>query len=302
MERLWVEKYRPKKIKGIVGNEVLKTKFQKFIDDGEIPNILLYGSAGTGKTTISKILLKSLDCEYLYVDGSNDTGVNVMREKIGTFCGSVGFASLKIVFIDEADYLSLASQACLRRLIEDSSDTTRFIFACNYPEKFIDAVLSRFQMFEVKPPKIEDLIERAYLILRKENITEYNDDDVQDLVKNCYPDLRKMIHTLQMNCIGSKLDLSVGGVFSETYKSELIKMLKNKCSFESIRQFVNDQSGIDYEIMYKILYDSIDEYVTNSSKRLQIRLYIGDYLYRHSIILDKEINFMCLIDKILATI
>jgi len=300
LEKIWVEKYRPKKIKAVVGNEQLKKTFEKYIEKDEIPNLMLYGPPGTGKTTISKILIKTLNCEYLYINGSDENGIDVIRNKIGTFVSSVTFdKKFKIVFIDESDYISLNAQSVLRNLIESSSDTARFIFTCNYPEKLMEPLRSRFQMFEVKPPDIEMLEERAKLILGKEEI-QFNDKDVKTIVKNSYPDIRKLIQSLQQNSLDGKLELGVGGIVSDTYKSELIDMLKKKSSFENIRQLLVNVNAIEFTTLYKLLFESVDEYAKKN--KVQILLDISEHMYRDSFCVDKEINLSACILKILKSL
>lgn len=300
LEKIWVEKYRPKKIKAVVGNEQLKKTFEKYLEKGEIPNVLLYGPPGTGKTTISKILIKTLDCEYLFLNGSDENGIDVIRNKIGTFVSSVTFdKKFKIVFIDESDYISLNAQSVLRNLIESSSDTARFIFTCNYPEKLMEPLRSRFQMFEVKPPELESLEDRAKLILDKEEV-KYNDKDIKTIVKNCYPDIRKLIQTLQQNNLDGELSLKVGGIVSDTYKSELIDMLKKKDSFEHIRGLLVNVNAIEFTTLYKLLFESVDEYAKKN--KVQILLDISEHMYRDSFVVDKEINLSACILKILKSL
>lgn len=300
LEKIWVEKYRPKKIKAVVGNEQLKKTFEKYLEKGEIPNVLLYGPPGTGKTTISKILIKTLDCEYLFLNGSDENGIDVIRNKIGTFVSSVTFdKKFKIVFIDESDYISLNAQSVLRNLIESSSDTARFIFTCNYPEKLMEPLRSRFQMFEVKPPELESLEDRAKLILDKEEV-KYNDKDIKTIVKNCYPDIRKLIQTLQQNNLDGELSLKVGGIVSDTYKSELIDMLKKKDSFEHIRGLLVNVNAIEFTTLYKLLFESVDEY--SKKNKVQILLDISEHMYRDSFVVDKEINLSACILKILKSL
>lgn len=296
MENIWVEKYRPKKFKGIVGNEHLKKTLEKFEEKGEIPNLLLYGPPGTGKTTIAKIIGNTFDCEKLNINGSDENGIDVIRNKIGTFAASVGFQKFKLVFIDEADYISQNAQAALRNLIESNSESTRFIFTCNYPDKLIDPLISRFQTIEIRPNDPEEMFKRACLILQKEEI-EYSDEDVKSIVNLSKPDMRRMIQLLQQNSITGKLELGSGGVMNDSYILEIIELLKNKQSFETIRKVLTNVPVLNYILLYKTLFDSVEAFCKKGAD--QVRLDIAEYLYRDAFVVDKEINLSALIIKIL---
>lgn len=296
IEHIWVEKYRPKKFKGVVGNEQLKKMLDKFEEKGEIPNLLLYGPPGTGKTTIAKIIIKTFDCEYLFINGSDENGIDTIRNKIGTFASSVGFSKFKIVFIDESDYISQSAQAALRNLIETNSDTTRFLFTCNYPEKLIEPLISRFQVIEIRPNNPDEMLKRAKLILEKEQI-EYNEEDVKSIVQLSKPDMRRMIQLLQQNSLDGKLELGSGGVMNDSYILEIIDGLKKKRSFEDIRQILVNVPVLNYTLLYKILFDSVETFTSKGAD--QIRLDVAEYLYRDAFVVDKEINLSALIIKIL---
>lgn len=209
------------------------------------------------------------------------------------------FITEKEILTHNCDYVSLNAQSVLRNLIESSSDTARFIFTCNYPEKLMEPLRSRFQMFEVKPPELESLEDRAKLILDKEEV-KYNDKDIKTIVKNCYPDIRKLIQTLQQNNLDGELSLKVGGIVSDTYKSELIDMLKKKDSFEHIRGLLVNVNAIEFTTLYKLLFESVDEYAKKN--KVQILLDISEHMYRDSFVVDKEINLSACILKILKSL
>ena len=300
MEQIWVEKYRPKKIKHLIGNKNLKDRLELYIEKGEIPNLLLYGPAGTGKSTIAKILLKELNCEYLFIDGSKDNSVEIVRNKVGTFISSVSFSDLNIVFYEESDKLSIASQSVLRDMTESFTEHSRFIFTCNFPNNFIEPLLSRFSggTFEIKPPELGGIEKRAKGILEKEGI-EYEEQDVKDLVKVCYPDIRKTIHTLQKFSITGKLVMEKSEILSDSYKSELISLIKKNKPFNDIRQLIINSSYIDYNLAFKMIFDSVDEYCNNEDNKSKMLLDISEHLYRDAFVLDKEINLSACILKIL---
>ena len=163
---LWVEKYRPTTLEGYVGNEVIKNKIEDYLKQGSIQNLLLHGVAGTGKTTLAKLLVKNIDCDYLYINASDERGIDTIREKIQPFTLSMGFNDVKIVILDEADYLTPQAQATLRHTIEACSATTRFILTCNYLERIISPLPSRFQTFEITPPSKTEVNNKCKSILR----------------------------------------------------------------------------------------------------------------------------------------
>ncbi len=167
---LWVEKYRPQTLEGYVGNEVIKNKIEDYLKQGSIQNLLLHGVAGTGKTTLAKLLVKNIDCDYLYINASDERGIDTIREKIIPFASSMSFNDVKIVILDEADYITPQAQATLRNTIESCSKTTRFILTCNYLERIISPLQSRCQTFEITPPSKGDVWNKCENILHNENV------------------------------------------------------------------------------------------------------------------------------------
>lgn len=296
IEKLWVEKYEPKQIKHVLGNKELLSKIQKYIDDGDIPNLMFWGSSGTGKGTITKILINNLDCEVMKINGSDDNGVDMVRERIGTFVSSVSFKKFRIVVIDEFDYFTQNAQAVLRNMIESAYSNARFIVTLNYPNKIIEPLHSRFQAWEVKPIKSDSIRKRMCGILEREKI-EYDEQDVVNIIKTCYPDVRKTIQMIQQFSIDGKLIVGERELINDDYKLKLIKMLKERENFDKIREFIINNSTIDYTVIYKMLFDSVDEYCDNDNKS-DILLDIAEHLYRDKDVVDKEINLSACIIKI----
>ena len=175
---LWVEKYRPQDLLTYVGNEHLKNKVERFINDGNVPHLLLYGKAGGGKTTLAKLIVNNVDCDYIYVNASDERKLELIRDRLKTFASSVGFKPMKIVILDEADYLNHLTQPALRNLMETFSSHCRFILTCNYVEKIIDPLRSRCQEYKIEPPSKKEVALHAKMILEKENISF----DLDDLV------------------------------------------------------------------------------------------------------------------------
>ncbi len=191
---LWVEKYRPTDLSTYVGNEHLKEKVKVYLESEDVPHLLLYGKAGTGKTTLAKIVVNNIDCDYMYINASDENKVDDVRNKIKTFASSVGFKSLKVIILDECDYLTPNAQAALRNLMETFSKHCRFILTCNYVERIIDPIQSRCQSYKVVPPKRVDVARHLVHILKQESV-EYELDDIRLVTDASYPDIRRVINS-----------------------------------------------------------------------------------------------------------
>ena len=208
---LWVEKYRPKDLSTYVGNEHLKEKVKVYLESEDVPHLLLYGRAGTGKTTLAKIITKNIDCDYMYINASDENKVDDVRNKIKTFASSVGFKSLKVIILDECDYLTPNAQAALRNLMETFSRHCRFILTCNYVERIIDPIQSRCQSYKVVPPSKKEVAQQLVYILNQENCT-YELDDIALIVTAGYPDIRRVINSAQRQIVDSKLKIDTSSI------------------------------------------------------------------------------------------
>tara|TARA_R110000850_G_scaffold221004_2_gene346706 strand:- start:135 stop:1046 length:912 start_codon:yes stop_codon:yes gene_type:complete len=296
---IWTEKHRPKDLKNYVGNEHLRSKFEGYISSSDIPHLLLYGKAGTGKTTLAKIIVKNVSSDHLYINASDERNIDTVRDKIKTFASSVGFNPLKIVILDEADYLTPVSQAALRNIMETFSQHTRFILTCNYVERIIDPIQSRCQAYNVKPPSKKEVASHLYNILQTEGV-QCKVDDVAVLVNMGYPDIRQVINSAQRQTVGGKIKIDASSVIEQSYKQQLVEHLSKKSSLRSIRQLVADNHVQDYNELIKFLYDELDNYAPSGSEP-QIILHLSEAQYRDVHAVDKEINFMALIVNILKT-
>jgi DNA polymerase III delta prime subunit len=299
---LFVEKYRSKTLDEYVGNEQLKQIVEKYINNNDLQNLLLYGTPGTGKTTLAKLIVNNFDCDYLYLNASDERGIDTIRDKVQGFASSASFKPIKIIILDEADFLTIQAQASLRNIIETFSRTTRFILTCNYLERIIDPLQSRCQVLKITPPSKKEVAKHTASILDKEEIN-YELEDLVLIVNKHYPDVRKILNTCQVNTVDSTLKVDKT-VLTGGYKDALLKELKSpsKDSFKNIRQILADSNLDDFEDVYRFLYDSLDEYGKNDLAKAMIVIEIENYMYHANFRIDKEINVMALLASILKTI
>ena len=293
---LWVEKYRPTDLSTYVGNEHLKDKVKIYLENGDVPHLLLYGRAGTGKTTLAKIIVKNIDCDYLYVNASDENKIDDVRNKIKTFAASVGFRNLKIIILDEADFLTPNAQAALRNLMETFSKHCRFILTCNYVERIIDPIQSRCQSYKVVPPSKKEVAQQLVDILDDERCT-YELDDIALIVNAGYPDIRRVINSAQRQVVDGKLTIDTSSVIQNNYKLQLLEMLSNGSKLSDIRQLIADNSISDYSEIYRLLYDEVETY--GKGKVAECILNIAEAQYQDVNVVDKEINFMSLIIRLI---
>ena len=292
---LWVEKYRPTNLDTYIGNEHLKSKVGIYLESEDVPHLLLYGKAGTGKTTLAKIITSNIDCDYMYINASDENNVDNVRTKIKNFASSVGFKSLKVIILDEADFLTPNAQAALRNLMETFSKHCRFILTCNYVERIIDPIQSRCQSYKVVPPSRKEVAMHMKVILEKESIG-FALDDVALIVNAGYPDIRRVINSAQRQVVDGKLKIDTSSVIQNNYKLQLIDKLSSGAKLNDIRQLIADNSVSDYSELYRLLYDDIETY--GKGKEAECILAIAEAQYQDVNVVDKEINFMSTIVKI----
>ena len=297
---LWVEKYRPQDLSTYVGNENLKTKVERFLDDGNVPHLLLYGRAGGGKTTLAKIIVNHVDCDYLYINASDERNIDLVRDKLKTFASSVGFKPMKVVILDEADYLNVNSaQPALRNLMETFSAHCRFILTCNYVEKIIDPIQSRCQTYKIVPPSKKEVALHSKTILEKEEIS-FDLDDLALVVTAGYPDMRKVINELQRMSIDGKLSVDKDGMIHNEFKLQFLDAIRNKESLGTIRKMVADSNFTEYTELYRLLYDEVESF--GVEKMPEIIADISKGSYQDVLVVDKEINFIATVSQILGRI
>ena len=293
---LWVEKYRPMDLSTYVGNEHLKEKVKVYLESEDVPHLLLFGKAGTGKTTLAKIVVNNIDCDYMYINASDENKVDDVRNKIKTFASSVGFKSLKVIILDECDYLTPNAQAALRNLMETFSKHCRFILTCNYVERIIDPIQSRCQSYKVVPPSKKEVAQQMVNILKEENCT-FELDDIALIVNAGYPDIRRVINSAQRQIVDGKLKIDTSSVIQNNYKLQLLEMLSNGVKLNDIRQLIADNSISDYSELYRLLYDEVDNY--GNGKQAECIMNIAEAQYQDVHVVDKEINFMSLIIRLI---
>lgn len=300
---LWVEKYRPDTLEGYVGNEHILQKVKIYIENEDVPHLLLYGQAGTGKTTLAKIITNQIDCDVMYINASDENNVDTVRDKIRGFASSMGFRKWKVIILDESDYLTPNAQAALRNLMETFSKTTRFILTCNYVEKIIDPIQSRCQTFGITPPSKKEVAMRLKDILDGEGV-QYEMSDLAILVNSGYPDIRRVLNAGQRQVIGGKLEIDKASTIQANYMDEVLTVLKSddnlKDTFRNVRQIIADSKVKDFTPFYRFLYDNVDEYA--SGKAGNIILKIAEAQYQDASVVDKEINVMAMMLQILIDI
>ena len=292
---LWVEKYRPTTLKGYVGNEVIKNKIEDYLKQGSIQNLLLHGVAGTGKTTLAKLLVKNIDCDYLYINASDERGIDTIREKIQPFALSMGFNDVKIVILDEADYLTPQAQATLRHTIETCSATTRFILTCNYLERIISPLQSRCQTFEITPPSKGDVFDTLKNILANEGI-ETSESTSMKVIDTHYPDIRKIINTLQGSIVNGQIKIDDNSLKNTQLGDKIVDALEKKLKLSVIRQMLADSGAREFDGLFKVLYDNVSKYTDREGEAILI---IAKYQYEYTFVLEKEICIAAMLNKLL---
>ena len=299
---LWVEKYRPLTLDTYIGNDHLKSKVRVYLESGDLPHLLFFGKAGTGKTTLAKILVKNIECDYLYINASDENSVDTVRNKVRQFASTVGFKDLKIIILDECDYITPNAQAALRNLMEPFSKHCRFILTCNYVERIIDPIQSRCQIFEIIPPSKVEVAQRLNQVLEEEEIN-YELQDLKILIDSNYPDIRRTINSAQRNVVNLQLKLDTNSIIQNDYKLKLLEILKTqdkKNAFKNIRQLVADSQIRDFADLFRLLYDEVDSY--GKGHVAECILVIAKYELSDSQVVDKEINAMAMVIELLGVI
>ena len=302
-EYLWVEKYRPRKIDSCILSKELKSFFKTIIKKGDIQNMLLSGTAGTGKTTVARALCEELDSDYIVINGSEESGIDVLRTKIKQFASTVSFTgNTKVVILDEADYLNPNStQPALRGFIEEFSNNCRFIFTCNFKNRIIQPLHSRCSSIDFKIPKDEKpkiaagFFKRVLDILTQENIP-YNEKVIAKVVEKYFPDYRRTLNELQRYSHSGSIDEGILTNLVEVNANELVDSLKEK-DWKRMRMWVVNNLDNDPQTLFRMIFDTIMP-LTNQVP--QLVLTIADYQYKAAFVSDQEINLVACLTEIMA--
>jgi DNA polymerase III delta prime subunit len=303
---LWVEAYRPQTISDCILPERLKKPFQEYVNQKNIPNLILSGGAGVGKTTVAKALCEEVGCDYMVINGSDESGIDVFRNKIKTYASSMSFSGgRKVIIIDEADYLNPNStQPALRNAIEEFSDNCSFIFTCNFKQRIIDPLHSRCAVIDFvlkgneKTQMAGQFFKRLQSILKNENV-EYEDKVLVELVKKHFPDFRRTINELQRYSKFGKIDINILTQLGDVAIGEIVKFLKDK-DFRSIRTWVAS-NDVDPTTLYRKLYDALYD-VLQPQSIPQAVIILADYQYKQAFVADQEINTVACLTELMVSV
>ena len=304
---LWVEEYRPKTIDDCILPQSLKTLFTSFIEKGELSNLLFSGTAGIGKTTVAKALCQQLNCDWIMINGSEEGGIDVLRNKIKNFASTVSLSGgKKVVILDEADYLNPQStQPALRGFIEEFHKNCRFILTCNFKNRIIEPLHSRFSNIEFriankdKPKLASKLFERATYILKEQNV-DFEEKVLAELIKKHFPDFRKLINELQRYSVAGTIDAGILVNVSDENLKTLVSHLKGK-EFGDMRKWVVNNIDNDPVKIFRKIYDSMYENLQQETIPHAV-LIIADYQYKSAFVADQEINLVACLTELMSQV
>ena len=301
---LWVEKYRPARIEDCILPDAIKETFQEFVKRKEIPNLLLSGTAGVGKTTVAKALCNEVGCDYIIINGSDESGIDVLRNKIKNYASSVSLlGGRKVVIIDEADYLNPNStQPALRGAIEEFASNCSFIFTCNFKNRIIDPIHSRcsvidFKINGYKPKMASQFFKRVENILSQEGV-QYDKEVVAAIITKHFPDNRRILNELQRYSVSGSIDKGILSSVADIQLADLLRALKDK-DFASARKWVTNNLDNDPARIFRKLYDSLYESLKPQSVP-QLVLILAKYQYQAAFVADAEINLIACLTEIMV--
>jgi DNA polymerase III delta prime subunit len=302
---LWTEKYRPRTVEECILPERLKAVFQQYVNQKEMPNLLLAGGAGVGKTTIAKAMCNEIGCDYMVINGSDENGVDTIRVKIKNYASSISLSGgRKVIILDEADYLTPNAQAILRNAIEEFAVNCSFIFTCNYKNKIIDPLHSRCAVIEFglkngeKAQMASAFFKRITHILDTEKV-EFDEKVIAEVVKKHFPDFRRVINELQRYSKLGKIDVGILSQIGDISISQIVKHLKEK-DFTSVRKWAAT-SEIDNTTFFRKLYDALYD-IAKPQSIPQAVLILADYQYKQAFVADHEINLVACLTEIMANV
>lgn len=303
-EFLWVEKYRPKTVAETILPKGLKKQFQAYVDEGAVPNLLLSGRPGMGKTTVAKAMLNELDCDHLMINASLNGDINTLRTTITNYATSVSLeGGRKYVILDEADHLTAATQSSLRNFMESYSSNCGFILTCNFKNKIIDPLrTSRCHTIEFgitsdeRPALAASFFKRVKGILDTENV-EYDLSVVASVIEKQFPDFRRCLNTLQSASMVGPINETLIQSAAESTVAKLFELLKAK-NFDGMRKWVGENQDIDHIVLFRAIYDESHKYI-NPSSMPGVIVTLGDYMHKHALVADPEINMVAFLTNIM---
>ena len=301
---LWTEKYRPRKVDDCILPEYLKKTFNEYVAQGNVPNLLLTGGPGVGKTTAAKAMCNEIGCDFMVINGSDERGIDTLRVKIKQYASSVSFAGgRKVIIIDEADYLTPEAQAAMRGAIEEFAINCSFIFTCNYKSRLIEAIHSRCSVIEFKLQNGEKVKMATALMKRVEGILEaeevkYDKRVIAEVIQKHFPDYRRVLNELQRYATNGAIDVGILSQIAEVSIKELIGFLKAK-DFSSMRKWVAINSDMDHVKLYRSIYDNLYEILKPQSIP-QAVIVLGEYQYKAAFVADPEINTVACLSTIMV--
>jgi DNA polymerase III delta prime subunit len=304
-EFIWVEKYRPKSIESCVLPNTLKETLKEFISQGDVPNLILSGGPGIGKTTAARAMLDELGLTYMFINGSEESGIDVLRTKIKNFASTVSLhGGRKYLILDEADYLNPQStQPALRGFIEEFSKNCGFILTCNYKNRIISPLHSRCSVVDFTIPKSEkqelagQFFDRVLEILNNENI-KYERKVVSEVIMNFFPDWRRVINEMQRYSASGRIDAGILVDISEVNIKELMHFMKNK-EFSNVKKWIVNSLDNDPTRLFRRIYDNLYNHLDGSSIP-HVVVILGDYQYKAAFVADQEINMLACFTEIMA--
>jgi DNA polymerase III delta prime subunit len=299
---IWNEKYRPDTLENYICADDIKAKIKEMIDSQNIGHILLAGKAGSGKTTLAKLLVKNIDCDYLYINATDERSIDVMRDKVGAFASASSFKPIKIVILDEATHILQASQVLLLNMMETFSLKTRFILTGNYAERLIDPLRSRCTEFTLTPPSKSLIAKHVSHILNEENV-KHDIKDLAFIINKFYPDFRRIINNCQKYTTNNELVVNQDEIISDSdYFSKILIELKKPStkSFNNIRQIIANSGSLEFDNIYRQLFEKLSEY--SKGNEGEVIMAIEEYQFHSNFRIDQEINIMSLLAKILTII
>lgn len=302
-ELLWVQKYRPQKVADTILPELTKKSFQKFVDDNNVPNLLLAGSPGTGKTTAAKAMLEELGCDYIIINAALNRGIDTVRSEISTFASAISLAGgRKYIILDEADYLTPDAQASMRNLIETFSKNCGFIFTCNFKNRIIAPLRSRlsevdFSIEKTEKPKLAaQFFKRVLAILKNEEV-DFDQKVVAKVIEKYFPDFRRILNELQKYAGNGSIDEGIFADFKQESIDELFTLLKEK-NFTGMRKWCADNSDQDSNEIFRKIYDTASDKLELKSMPSFV-VSLADYMYKSAFVADQEINLVAFLTEIM---